>query len=73
MSNFSVISRREQVTFDEMTRMSALYKTNSLSWIFIVLSHWNNSPRVDMLLHIGHIILILSQPVFAEKQQISIL
>ena len=22
-----------------------------LSWIFIVLVHWNNSPRVDMLLH----------------------
>ena len=25
--------------------------TNMLSWIFIVLAHWNNSPRVDMSLH----------------------
>ena len=31
--------------------MSTLYKINMLSWIFIVLAHWCNSPRVDMLLH----------------------
>jgi hypothetical protein len=30
---------------------SALYKTNTLSWIFIVFAHWNNSTRVDMSLH----------------------
>jgi hypothetical protein len=24
---------------------------NTLSWIFIVLDHWNNSPQVDILLH----------------------
>ena len=28
-----------------------LYLINILSWIFIVLAHWNNSPLVDMLLH----------------------
>jgi len=27
------------------------HDTNTLSWIFIVLAHWNNSPRVDMSLH----------------------
>jgi hypothetical protein len=32
-SNFSATSWREQVTFDEMMQMSALYKTNTLSWI----------------------------------------
>ena len=35
-----------------------------LSWIFIVLAHWNNSQRIDMSSH-SHIILIPSQPVFA--------
>jgi hypothetical protein len=30
---------------------SDLYRTNTLSWIFIVLSHWNNSPRIDMSPH----------------------
>jgi hypothetical protein len=29
----------------------ALFYTNTLSWIFIVLAHWNNSPWIDMLLH----------------------
>jgi hypothetical protein len=29
----------------------ALYYTNTLSWICIVLAHWNNSPRLDMSLH----------------------
>jgi hypothetical protein len=47
MSNFSAISWREQVIFDEMMMMmSALYLTNSLSCIFIVLAHKckHNSP-----------------------------
>jgi len=38
MSNFSAISWREQVTFDGMIMMSALYKTNTFKWIFIVLA-----------------------------------
>ena len=42
MSNFSAISWREQVIhFDEMLMMmSALFQTNMLSWIFIVLDFW---------------------------------
>ena len=43
--------------------MSALFLTNTLSWIFIVKTHWNNSPQVEMSFHLGHIILIPNQPV----------
>jgi hypothetical protein len=31
---------------------SVLYYTNTLNWILIVLSHWNNSPQTDMSLHL---------------------
>ena len=31
---------------------SALYYTNMLNWISIVLAHWNNSPRIDMSLYL---------------------
>jgi hypothetical protein len=44
------MSWREQITFDELIIISALCYTNTLSWIF-VLSHWNNSPREDMVFH----------------------
>jgi hypothetical protein len=63
MKIFSALSRRDQATFDEMIIMSALYMTNMLSRIFILLAHWNNSPSADSWL--GHIIVIPSQPVFA--------
>ena len=46
MSNFQAISWREQVAF----------------WFFIMLTHWNNNPRVEMSLRI---IMISSQRVFA--------
>ena len=48
--------------FDVMMMMSALYYTNMLSWIFIVLAFWNTTP---ILLHSRHIIQTPSQPVFA--------
>jgi hypothetical protein len=62
-----------KLIFNEMMMRSALYYTNMLSWIFIVLAHWNNSPWIDMsplsdtlfVTPLGHIILIPSQPVFA--------
>jgi hypothetical protein len=31
--------------------LSALYKTNKLSWMLIELVHWKNSPKVDLSLH----------------------
>jgi hypothetical protein len=49
MSNFSITSWREQITFNEIIMRSALYKTNTLSWIFIVLTHWKINPRVEVL------------------------
>jgi hypothetical protein len=50
-----------KLIFNEMMMRSALY---TLNWIYIVLAHWNNSLRIDMLSHSRHIILIPSQPVF---------
>jgi len=38
-AQFSAISCREQVIFDEMMMMSTLFLTNMLSWIFIVLAY----------------------------------
>ena len=47
--------------------MSALYLTNSLSCIFIVLAHKckHNSPVGRHGVQLEHIVLILSQQVFA--------
>jgi predicted nucleotidyltransferase len=36
---------------NEMMRRSALFWTNTLSWICIVIAHWNNIPQIDMSLH----------------------
>ena len=47
MSNFSAILRREQVTFDE----EIMRPTLLVSFLNVVLAHWNNNPWVDMLLH----------------------
>ena len=61
---------------------SALFQTNTLSWIFIVLAHWNNSPRVDMSLHSDtlfwfwanqSLLFLLNAACLVEKQQIPIL
>jgi len=55
MSNFSAITWREQVTFDEM--MSALYRNNRFirnnrfHWIFIVLALYNNNLQVEISPH----------------------
>jgi hypothetical protein len=48
--------------FDEMKMISVLYLTNTgmSSWIFNVLTHWNDSPLADVT------------PLLAEKQQIPI-
>jgi hypothetical protein len=53
-----------------------------LSWIFIVLAHWNNSPRIDMSPHSDtlswfranqSLIFLLNAACLVEKQQIPIL
>jgi hypothetical protein len=43
MSSLLSTSWGKQDTFDEMIMMSALFLTNTLSWILIVLAHWNKS------------------------------
>jgi hypothetical protein len=48
MNNISARLWREQVTFYEMKMLLALYKIEMLSWIFIVLSHRNNHPRIHI-------------------------
>ena len=58
------------------------HHANKLSWIFIVLAHWNNSLRVYMLIHSDTLSWFLAnQSLFlpfntvylVEKQQISLL
>jgi hypothetical protein len=57
-------------------------RTSKMSWIYIVLSHWNNSPRVDMSLHSDtlfwfranqSLLFLLNTAWLAEKQHIPIL
>jgi hypothetical protein len=43
--------RENKLIFNEMMMESALYKTNMLNWILIVLAHWKNTPRIDMSTH----------------------
>ena len=66
---------------NEMMMRSALYLTNTLSWIFIVLAHWNNSPQIDMSHHSDtlswfranqYVLFLLHAVWLAEKQQIPI-
>ena len=71
-----------KLIFNDMMMRSALYYTNTLSLIFIVLAHWNNSPRIDASPHsdtlssfraIQSLLFFLIAARLAEKQQISIL
>ena len=64
MSNYSAISWQEQTTFDENMMMSALFWTNMLGWILLVLAHWINNQLEDMSLH-TETLLTRIQPVSA--------
>jgi hypothetical protein len=48
---FQLYHGENKLIFNEMVMRSALYLTNMLSWIFIVLAHWNNSLQIDMSPH----------------------
>ena len=81
MSNYSAISWQEQTTFDENMMMSALFWTNMLGWILLVLALWINNQLEDMSLHtetlfwLGSnqsLLLLLNIVFLSEKQQISI-
>ena len=66
---------------NELMMRSALYYTNTLSWIFIVLAHWNNSRWIEISPH-SHtlswlranqsLLFLLNAAGLAEKQQIPI-
>ena len=56
-----------------MIMRSALYSTNTLSLIVIVITHWSNNPQIDMSPPLGHIFLIPSQPVFALSPEFCVL
>jgi hypothetical protein len=74
---FQLYHGENKLIFNEMTMRSALYKTNTLSWICTVLAHWNNSPRIDMSPHSDtlswfrahqSLLFLLSAAYLAEKQ-----
>ena len=48
---FQLYHGENKLIFNEVMMRSALYKTNTLSWIVMALAHWNNIPRIDMSLH----------------------
>jgi hypothetical protein len=76
MSTISAISWRKQATFNEMVMMmSTLYESNTLSWIFIVLAHWNNSPLAIMSLHSDTLFWFWANQslLLSGEEQISIL
>ena len=79
---FQLYHDKNRLIFNEMMMRSTLYKINTLSWIFIMLAHWNNSPQIDISLHsdtlfwlraIQSLLFLLNAACLAEKQQIPIL
>ena len=75
---FQLYHGNNKLIFNEMMMWSAFYYTNTLSWIFIVLAHWNNSPQINMSHHSDTIypdqssLFLLNTVCLAEKQQIPI-
>jgi hypothetical protein len=79
---FRLYHGENKLIFNAMMNMSTLYYTNTLVLILIVIAHWNNSARIDVLPHSDTLslfptnqsLLFLFNAVYlAEKQQISIL
>ena len=78
---FQLYHGENKLIFNEMMMRFALYQINTLSWIFIVLAHWNNSPRIDMYPHsesdtlywfraTQSLLFLLNAACLVEKQQI---
>jgi hypothetical protein len=59
---FQIYHCENKFIFNDIMMRFALYWTNRLSWIFIVLADWLSADRHVTLL--GHIILIPIQPIF---------
>jgi hypothetical protein len=68
---------KNKLIFNEMMMRSTLHYTNSASWIFIVVVHWNNSLfHLDTLFRFRanqSLLFFLNAARLAEKQQIPIL
>jgi hypothetical protein len=78
---FQLYHGENKLIFNEMMTKSDLQLTNTLSWIFYSASSLKQRSTGRHVALLGHIILILSKPVFAvfliaacltEKQQIPI-
>ena len=78
---FQLYDGENKLIINEMMMRSALFQTNTPSWIFIVLAHWNNSPRVEMSFHSDtlfwfrsnqSLLFLRNAACLAEKQQIPI-
>jgi hypothetical protein len=74
---FQLYHSKNKYIFNEMVMMFALYLTNTLSWILLVLADWNNSPQVEMSLHSDNIfwlpakqslLFLLNAACLANKQ-----
>ena len=79
---FQLYHGGNQLIFNEMMMRFALYYTNTLSWIFPVIAHWNNSPRTDMSPHSDtlswfrakqSLFFLHNATCLAEKQQLPFL
>ena len=79
---FQLYYGEKKLIINEMMMRSALFLTNTLSWILLVLAHWNNSPRVEMSLHSDtlfwfranqSLLFLRNGECLAEKQQIPML
>ena len=79
---FQLYRGENKLIFNEMMMGSVFCYTNTPSWIFIVLAHWNNCPRRDMSPHSNtssrfranqSLFFLLHAACLAEKQQTPIL
>ena len=72
---FQLYHGENRLIFTEMVMRSALYWSNTLTEIFIVLAHWNNSPWIDTLFWFRDnqsLLFLLNDACLAEKQQMAI-
>jgi hypothetical protein len=76
---FQLYHGEDKLIFNEMKMRSTLYYTNTLSWIFIVLTDWQSADR--HIVPLGHIVqflasqsllFLLNTACLAEKLQIPI-
>jgi len=79
---FQLYHGENKLILNEMMMGFALYKTNTLSWIIIVLVHWNNSLQIDRSPYSDtlswfranqSLFFLVNVDCLAEKQQIPIL